>query len=274
MSILVAEIGWNFIGNLSLAKKMILEAKKSGANAVKFQIWNPKFLKKGNWDLDGRREIYEKAFLSQKKYKILKDFSKKNSIKCFASVFNFEGLKLMCNLKEDWVKIPSHEAYNLSLIQEALKKFKKVIISLGCLKKKELDKIINFLIKHPKYKKKTIVLHCVSSYPLNAEDCNFQKFDYLKKRFKNTGYSGHMKGIDDAILALSKGATFVEKHFTINKKLPGRDNKFAILPHEFLTLSNYKKNLDKFKKKKGLGLLKCEKDIFKNYRGRWSKKIN
>ena len=151
----------------------------------------------------------------------------------------------MYNLKEEWVKIPSHEAYNLKLIKEALKKFKKVIISLGCLKRNELEKIINFLSKNPKFKRKVIVLHCVSSYPLKAEDCNFEKFDYLKKKFKNTGYSGHMEGIDDAILALSKGATFVEKHFTINKKLPGRDNKFAILPNELLTLSNYKK---KFKK--------------------------
>ncbi len=77
MSILVAEIGWNFIGNLSLAKKMILKAKKSGADAVKFQIWDPKFLKKGDWDLDGRRKIYEKASLNERKYKLLKNFAKK-----------------------------------------------------------------------------------------------------------------------------------------------------------------------------------------------------
>ena len=67
MSILVAEIGWNFIGDLSLAKRMILKAKKSGADAVKFQVWNPEHLKKGKWDTDGRRNIYKKAFLSEKK---------------------------------------------------------------------------------------------------------------------------------------------------------------------------------------------------------------
>jgi sialic acid synthase SpsE len=83
-----------------------------------------------------------------------------------------------------------------------------------------------------------------------------------------------MQGINDALFALSKGASLIEKHFTINKNLPGRDNKFAILPNELAILSNYNKNLKKFGKKKGLGLLTCEKDIFKNYRGRWSKKIN
>ena len=274
MSILVAEIGWNFIGNLSLAKRMILKAKKSGADAVKFQIWNPKFLKSGDWDLDGRRRIYEKAFLDEKKYKLLKSFAKKNSIRCFASVFNKEGIDMLNKLKDDWVKIPSHEAYNLDLIELAFKKFQKVIISLGCLKKKELQKILNIIIKNKSYKKKAILLHCVSSYPLEPENCNFEKFDYLKTKFNNIGYSGHMQGINDALFALSKGASLIEKHFTINNNLPGRDNKFAILPNELATLSNYKKNLKKFGKKRGLGLLSCEKDIFKNYRGRWSKKIN
>ena len=274
MSILVAEIGWNFIGNLSLAKKMILEAKKSGADAVKFQIWDPKFLKKGDWDLDGRRRIYEMASLNEKKYKILKNYAKKNSIKCFASIFNLQGLEMIKKIGDDWVKIPSHEAYNLNLIKVAFNKFKKVIISLGCLKQKELNKVLSLVLKNPNYKKKAILLHCVSSYPLTAENCNFQKFDYLKEKFFNTGYSGHMQGIDDALLALSKGAVFIEKHFTIDNNLPGRDNKFAILPSEFSILSNYKKNLKKFNIKKGLGLLNCEKDIFKNYRGRWSKKTN
>ena len=154
MSILVAEIGWNFIGNLSLAKRMILKAKKSGADAVKFQIWNPKFLKSGDWDLDGRRRIYEKAFLDEKKYKLLKSFAKKNSIRCFASVFNKEGIDMLNKLKDDWVKIPSHEAYNLDLIELAFKKFQKVIISLGCLKKRNYKKFLILLLKINHIRKK------------------------------------------------------------------------------------------------------------------------
>ena len=67
-SFLVAEIGWNFLGNIKLAKKLILSAKKNGADAVKFQIWNPKNLKKGPWDKDVRRELYEKYYLYKKKY--------------------------------------------------------------------------------------------------------------------------------------------------------------------------------------------------------------
>ncbi len=273
MTILVAEIGWNFLGNINLAKKMIVSAKKSGADAVKFQIWNPKFLKKGKWDNDGRRRIYEKAQLTQKKYLELKKFSKKNSIKCFTSVFNIDGLKLAKSSKDSWIKIPSHEAYNFVLIKDALKNFKKVIISAGCLKKNELQKLIRLINSKKKYKVKTTLLHCVSSYPLTAENCNFFKFKYLKSKFHDVGYSGHLDGIEDAVYALFNGATLIEKHFTTNRKLPGRDNKFALNYEDFSKLNNYRTKYKKFLISRGVDLQKCEKDIYKNYRGRWSKNI-
>ncbi len=273
MTLLVAEIGWNFLGNISLAKKMIFYAKKAGADAVKFQIWDPKYLKKGPWDKDGRRKIYEKAYLNQKKYKILKQFSKKKSIVCFASAFNLNGLKILKKMQDRWVKIPSHEAYNLDLIKFALKNFKKIFISAGCLKKNELDKLIKLINSKNKYKSKTILLHCVSSYPLNVENCNFQKFNYIKKKLNKVGYSGHLEGIEDSVYALYNGASIIEKHFTTNNKLPGRDNKFALNFASFSSLNDFRNNFKKFKIKKGLGLQNCEKDIFKNYRGRWSKNL-
>jgi sialic acid synthase SpsE len=271
MTILVAEIGWNFLGNLKLAKKMILAAKNAGADAVKFQIWNPKFLKNGAWDHDGRRKIYEKAYLNKEKYLKLKKYSKKNSIICFSSAFNKNGLDLLKKVKDSWIKIPSHEAYNLKLIENALENFKKVIISAGCLKKKELLKLIKFVKSKKKYVNKTILLHCVSSYPLLAENCNFEKFNFLQHNFKVVGYSGHYHGIEDSVYALFKGAKLIEKHFTTDNKLPGRDNKFALNKDEFSKLNNYRNLLNKFTISKGLDLQKCELDIFKNYRGRWSK---
>ena len=76
-SLIVAEIGWNFLGKINLAKKMILAAKRNGADAVKFQIWDPKNLKRGPWDNDGRKELYQKSFLDKKRFKLLYNFSKK-----------------------------------------------------------------------------------------------------------------------------------------------------------------------------------------------------
>ena len=263
-SYVVAEIGWNFLGNINLAKKMILSAKKSGADAVKFQIWNPKNLKTGSWDNDGRRKLYEKSFLDRKKYKFLFDFSKKNKISCFASVWSIKDLKILSSVSKEIVKIPSPEAYNLKLIKEALKEFKKVVLSVGCLNKSELKKLF-------KYKKnnKLIVLHCVSAYPLKPEDCNFRKFHYLKNVFKNVGYSGHMHGIEDAVYALANKAIMVEKHFTTNKKLEGRDNKFSLDEKDMSKICELREEFYKFNIDRGLGIQRKEKDIFRNYRGRW-----
>lgn len=263
-SYVVAEIGWNFLGNISLAKKMILSAKKSGADAVKFQIWNPKNLKAGSWDNDGRRKLYEKSFLDRKKYKLLFDFSKKNKISCFASVWSIKDLKILSSVSKEIVKIPSPEAYNLKLIKEALKEFKKVVLSVGCLNKSELKKLF-------KYKKnnKLIVLHCVSAYPLKPEDCNFRKFHYLKNVFKNVGYSGHMHGIGDAVYALANKAVMIEKHFTTNKKLEGRDNKFSLDEKDMSKICELREEFYKFNIDRGLGVQRKEKDIFRNYRGRW-----
>ena len=272
MTILVAEIGWNFLGNINLAKKMILSAKKNGADAVKFQIWDPKFLKKGPWDNDGRRKIYEKAYLDEKKYRLIKKFCKKNKIKCFASAFNLNGAIFLKKLNENWIKIPSHEAYNIELISFALLNFKKIFISAGCLKKVELDKLIKLLKSKKLFRENCTILHCVSSYPLDTKNCNFEKFDYIKKKLGKVGYSGHYNGIEDAVYAISKNAEIVEKHFTTNNALPGRDNKFALNPRDFLNLKKIKNLFNDFEIKNGLDLQSCETDIFKNYRGRWSKK--
>ena len=138
---------------------------------------DPKNLKSGKWDFDVIRQIYNKAFLDKKKFQKLYSFSKKNKIKCFASVFSENDLKLYSNITKEIIKIPSHESYNLDLIKKSIKIFKLVIISCGCMKEAELKKLIKIF----KNKKNVILMHCVSSYPLSEENCNFRKFKYLKK---------------------------------------------------------------------------------------------
>ena len=115
-----------------------------------------------------------KAFLNKQKFKILFNYSRRKKIKCFASIFSETELKDYLSVTKDFIKIPSHEAYNLDLIKKCIKKFKFVFISCGCLTYKELKKIT----KLTKFKN-VILMHCVSSYPLTPKNCNFKKFDYL-----------------------------------------------------------------------------------------------
>ena len=264
---LIAEIGWNHMGNITLAKKMIRKAKDAGADFCKFQSWGIKNLKSGPWDKDGRLEIYHKAELTKKKHIELINYCKKLKINFLSSAFTIDGAKLLKSLKVNFIKIPSHEVYNLDLISFCLKNFKTVLISAGACKYNEVLKIS----KLKNFRSKAILMHCVSSYPLEAKNANFVKFNYLKKKFKNIGYSGHLSSIDDALLAISLGAIIVEKHFTTDNNLPGRDNKFALLPHEFKKISIFRRNYNLMMTNRGLNLQKCEKDIYKNYRGRWGK---
>lgn len=264
---LIAEIGWNHMGDMKLAKKMILAAKKSGATYCKFQTWNVNNLTEGAWDNDGRRKIYEKAQLTLDKHRYLIKECKMNKIKFLTSVFNINDIKNLKKLNIKEIKIPSHEIHNLELIKSCIKNFNKVFISTGASKWSEIKKLEKII----KNKKNICLMHCVSSYPCLPENINLPRFKSLNKLSKFLGYSGHMAGIDDAIASICSGATVIEKHFTINKNLPGRDNKNAILPDEMMMLSAFAKNYNKMSINKGLDLQKCEMDIYKNYRGRWSK---
>jgi N,N'-diacetyllegionaminate synthase len=261
---IISEIGWNFLGDIDLAKKMIDAAKNAGCNYVKFQLWNPKNLKSGTWDNDGRREIYNKSYLDEKKYLELYNYCESKNINCFASVFNDEGFKILLKYPKKFIKIPSLEAYDLELIQRSLDNFENVLVSTGALKHDDLNKLEKF----NNYKNLTI-LHCVSSYPLEHKDCNFSKFFYLKKKFRKVGYSGHCAGIEDAIFALSNGAVAIEKHFTIDNSLPGRDNKFAILESDLKFICDYQLKIEEMLIDKGLELQESEIDAYENYRGRW-----
>ena len=261
---IIAEIGWNFLGNLELAKKMILAAKTSNCKAVKFQLWDPKYLKPGPWDKDGRREIYQKAFLNDEKFREIYEYSISQGLDCFASVFNMNDFDRLKRISNKYIKIPSPEVYDFKLIEKSLNSFQTVYVSTGAMKIEELESL-----KQYNSEENFIPLHCVSIYPLKSENANFQKFEYLKNNFNKVGYSGHCEGINDAIYALSIGACCVEKHFTIDNNLEGRDNKFAITTEELKKLCDFENDLKNFNIDMGLDLQDKEKDVFENYRGRW-----
>jgi len=268
---LIAEIGWNHMGNINLAKKMIRAAANSGANICKFQTWRVENLKPGPWDKDGRRQIYNKAQLEEKDYEILLKECKKNKVEFLTSVFNSNDIKFIKKLKINSIKVPSHEIYNLNLINLAIKNFKTIYLSLGAATENEIKKIFTIVNKKKNKNKNIFLMHCVSCYPLLDENVNLPKLEFIKKFTANLGYSSHTNDINDAVAAISKGAKVVEKHFTINNNLPGRDNLNAILPNKLLELKRFRDSFEKMSINKGYGLQNCEKDIFKNYRGRWSK---
>lgn len=272
MTKIIAEIGWNHMGNMELAEKMISEAKKSGADYAKFQTWSVQNLKSGSWDKDGRREIYEKAQLTHEKHLELINICKKYDINFLTSVFNPNDVEFVSTLINS-VKIPSSEMNNKELIDSIIKYFKPldnhhIFISTGS---SLFSEILNVIEVFKKNNMNFSILHCVSSYPCPYDKCNLDRINELKKYHISTGYSGHCPGIFDAIASLEYNIDVIEKHFTIDNELPGRDNKFAILPSDLKFLCDYNKNRNDLKKFVSLDYQESEKDNRENYSGRWCK---
>lgn len=266
---LIAEIGWNHMGSLKLCEKMIKAAKKSGADFAKFQTWRVKNLKAGPWDKDGRRQIYEKAELKKDDYLKIFRMCKKYKINFLTSLFNLEDFELISHLKIKNIKIPSPENRNKELLNFVSKKFDNIFLSTGAATISEIKSSLKLLRKN-----NVTVMHCVSSYPCNDEHSNLNRINKLKKISKKIGLSDHTSDTLSAILSLSLGVTLIEKHFTIDNNLPGRDNKFAILPNEFLNLKNNIKRYNKMFKFNKESFISQEKEIRKIYTGRWSKPKN
>ncbi len=264
MTKLIAEIGWNHMGDIDLAKKMIVEAKKNGADFVKTQVFDIKYLKNGPWDNDGRREIYEKATLTDEKYKEIKKFAEDNQIHFFTSTFNRETAERIAKIDNKIFKVPSVEARNKELMDFVCDSFDEVIISTGTLLEKEIIDLSN------KYKKfKISLLHCVSTYPCAFENTNLPKINFLKSLTPNVGFSDHTQGIEASVLSLNYGLNYIEKHFTVDNDLPGRDNKFAILPHQLKHLKDYVEIFKRVKIEHGNNFQECEKEVREVYAGRW-----
>lgn len=255
MTKIVSEIGWNHMGDLTLAKEMIHASKESGADIVKFQTWSVDRLKPGPWDEDGRLEIYKKAELSENDHQQLKAYSEGLDIEFLSSVFSVHDAKLLFELSISSVKIASAESRNVELLSYCDDNFDTIYLSTGTSSVSEIEQHLKYLPTS-----NIILLHCISSYPLEPKNANLPRINSLKKLSDRVGYSDHTFGVETAKISLEYDIDVIEKHFTLDNNLPGRDNKFAILPHQLKELSDYIKLREEAKTFHGDGYLECEQE--------------
>ncbi len=226
--LIIAEIGINHLGNEKYCKKLILAAKNSGADCVKLQIINAEeSYQRGTESF----ELFKKYSLNFDSLKRINDFCKKKNILLFATPGDIYSLNIVKKLKFPLIKISSGLNTNKYLISQVLKLNLPVIISLGMTTQFEMKKIYEFV------KNKTenfALLKCTSIYPSDDNELNLNFIKKLKKMFKCTiGYSDHT--LDDLaiLVAVSNGASIIEKHFTTNKDLKVADHKISMEPKEF-----------------------------------------
>ena len=226
----IAEIGINHEGNLNLCKKMILEAKKSGADAAKVQIVNAE----DSYDVDTPSyKEFKKRTLDFSSYKVLKNYAKKIKIDFFATAGDFQSLKIIKKLKFPIIKVSSGVMTNSFLLEECFKTGKFLIVSNGIGNSAD-HRFLKSLIRKYRYKNKICILKCTSQYPSLPDNLNLNSIPKLKKDFNTTiGYSDHTFGIDAVMAAICKGARVIEKHFTLDDKKKGADHKISLIPEKF-----------------------------------------
>ncbi len=262
---IIAEIGVNHNGSLSLAKKMIQEAKKCGANAVKFQTFiadklankntpKVKYQKINTKKKETHYQMLKKLELSQEETRYLFNFAKKKNIEFISTPYDVESAEYLFNLGVKVFKTASADISDYFLHNYLSKTKRNIIISTGMSDLSDIEKCLK--IYPTKMKKKISLLHCVSNYPCSLSSLNLNSIDVMKKKFDmNIGFSDHTIGSFAAIVAVSKNAKIIEKHFTLNKKLKGPDHSTSMEPKEF---SKFVKEIRKAETVLGKNIKKCQ----------------
>jgi pseudaminic acid synthase len=274
----IAEISSNHNGSIKQAKKLILTAKKFGADAVKLQTYLPEtmtiksrkkdfLMSSGIWKGKTLWDLYTKAHTPYTWHKELFKFAKKNKITCFSSPFDETAVQLLEKLNCPFYKVASLELTDLPLIETIAKTKKPIIISTGTA---NLVEISNAYHVAKKYGSKIALLYCVTVYPANKSDFNLNNIKILKKKFNcPIGFSDH--SIDSSIAgsAIVAGAEIIEKHIALDNQKNGLDIKFSIKGKE---IKEIRKKIDEsykllgkdyfYRNKKELGYKKFRRSIY------------
>ena len=244
---LIAEIGVNHNGSMSIAKKLIKYAKINNFDAVKFQTYLMENLllkntplvgyQKGQKRIKNMYELLKKYQFSFNQFTEIKKYCDKLKIEFLSTPFDKESAIFLNKLKIPIFKVSSTDNDNFLLL-DTIKKFKKpILLSLGMLEEEDLKKTLRFL----NYKKNMMCLmHCISKYPTNTIDTQLGYMKKLKKYNYPIGWSDHTIGNTSAIVAITLGARVIEKHITLDNKMAGPDHKASMNVKE---LENFTKNI-------------------------------
>lgn len=243
---IIAELSANHNGNLETAMRIISEAVKAGADAVKLQTYRPDTItldcqsdefkiKGGLWDGRTLYELYEEAHMPWEWHKPLFDHARNVGIPIFSSPFDRTAVDLLEDLNAPAYKIASFEAIDLPLIRYVAATGKPMIISTGMANAEEIEEAIN--AAHEGGCKELAILHCVSGYPAPAEDYNLRTITDMVERFGLvTGLSDHTLDNTTAIASVVLGASLIEKHFTLDRRGGGPDDSFSLEPKDLAEL--------------------------------------
>lgn len=247
---IIAEIGVNHDGSLETAIQMIRQAAKAGADYVKFQTFRAEALvcasaqrasyQQQNCGGDETQlQMLRRYELTAADFATLADECRKQGIGFLSSAFDMESIALLKDFGMDYWKIPSGEITNLPYLKAVAHSAKKIILSTGMSTLEEIQQAIEALEREGFNRKDITLLHCNTQYPTPMTDVNLLAMQSLREfSCGSIGYSDHTMGITVPVAAVALGAEMIEKHFTLDKTLPGPDHKASADPAELCAMVN------------------------------------
>lgn len=254
--IIIAEAGVNHNGNLELAQKMVSVARECGADYVKFQTAVPELVistiapkaeyqEETTGKQESQLEMCRAIHLPLSDYKGLAELCRSQGIGFMSTPFDLVSIDCLEPLGMDYWKIPSGEITNLPYLRKIARIGGKVILSTGMSTLDEVEQALRVLEESGMPRKDVILLHCTTQYPAPYPSVNLRAMDALRTLGAGgVGYSDHTKGIEVSVAAAAMGACVIEKHFTLDKNLPGPDHRASLDPAELKALVDAVRNVE------------------------------
>jgi N-acetylneuraminate synthase/N,N'-diacetyllegionaminate synthase len=254
--LIIAEAGVNHNGDIDKALKLVELASQAGADYIKFQTFKTelniskkakkaKYQEKNTGLSETQFEMVKKLELSFNDFVLIEKKCKESNIGFMSTGFDIPSLDFLDRFSPEYYKIPSGELTNKPYLEHLGKLAKKVILSTGMADLNEIKQAIFILEKVGVNKNNIIVLHCNTEYPTPFKDVNLLAMLHIKKEIGvKIGYSDHTLGIEVPIAAVALGAEIIEKHFTLDRNLPGPDHLASLEPDELKDMVNGIRNIE------------------------------
>lgn len=254
-TLIIAEAGVNHNGSIEMAKQLIDAAADAGVDYVKFQTFKAEKLvtkdakqaeyQQRNAADDSQYAMLKKLELTPRQHEELIIYCKQKGVRFLSTAFDLESIEYLHSLNLGLWKIPSGEITNYPYLKKIAQYGEPVIMSTGMCSMGDVEQALNVLLKNGLTKEQITLLHCNTEYPTPMQDVNLKAMLQLRDEFGiKVGYSDHTKGIEVPIAAVALGADVIEKHFTLDRTLPGPDHKASLEPNELKAMVDAIRNIE------------------------------
>ena len=257
-TVIIAEAGVNHNGSLEMAKKMVDAAADAGVDYVKFQTFCSELLvtasaaqadyqrREAQSEDSSQLAMLRKLELSHGDHLALVDYCKQKGVKFLSTAFDLPSVDFLDGLGVDFWKVPSGEITNLPYLRKIAATRRPIVMSTGMSDLDTVKESLDFLLGEGADRKDITLLHCNTEYPTPFADVNLNAMITLRDELGvATGYSDHTLGIEVPVAAVALGAQVIEKHFTLDRNLPGPDHKASLLPDELKAMVSAIRNIEK-----------------------------